>query len=379
MKSTQNYNKILFGGEITTNKQIEIFLSIIILGYFGIKIIYGFFFNYYPDKYYYRNIQINSNEGSGNSEQTTTSNITLNAYVPGVWNNEMTDFITLLVLVAIIYIYTNVSSKSFISIDGILNITFLFGYIIGLGYPAIYKNYISLFNAEENSSTVIKIMHLVILIVFIIVVFILNYMAIDPINSVHKSNYVIYTITIVLVLFGLILSKKNSANYLSTKYFYNDGQSCAFNKYSVIQTSGDVLNITIPFLAFIILLLFSYEPSEISFKNLYVFVYGLLLGILVSSISYYGIEYFLQKKPMKECNNDVECTFKDMPSPPLDTPLSVGQNAAKAILAKQLVTDSNLNKMNISFTRNNSGFIKLIIFIFIILILIYLVYYYFFM
>ena len=359
------------GGTLSTNKQMEIYLSIIILGYFGIKIVYGFFFNYYPDKYYYRNIEINSNE----QNQDTTSNIILNAYVPGIWNNEMTDFITLLVLVGVIFIYTNVSSKSFISSDGILNITFLFGYIIGLGYPAIYKNYLSLFDRNKSFTTLFKLMNLLILIVIIIAVFILNYISIDSINSVHKSNYVIYSITIVLVLFGLILSKKNSANYLSTKYFYNDGSTCAFSKYSVIQSSGDEINITIPFLSFIILLLFSYEPGEISFKNLYIFIYGLLLGILVSGISYYGIEYFLEKKPMKECNNNEECTYKEMPN----ISEKNEDSTAKNNLNKQLIVDSNLKSLNSTLLRNNTDFIKLIIIIFIILILIYLVYYYFFL
>lgn len=95
--------------------------------------------------------------------------------------------------------------------------------------------------------------------------------------------------------FGLILGRKVPSNYNVSSYFYNDGQSCSFIKNSVLQTSGDMIKITIPFMVFIILLLFSYEPSQLGNKNLYIFVYGLLLGILVSSISYFGIEYFLQK------------------------------------------------------------------------------------
>ena len=375
MKINKSYTNVLFGGELNSNKQIQIFLSIILLGYFGIKIVYGFFFKFYPDKYYYRNIQINTNESS--SEGNNTANIVLNAYVPGIWNNEMTDFITLLVLVGVVFIYTNVSTKSFISEDGILNMTFLLGYIIGLGYPAIYKNYISLFNLETNSSTLIKVMYLIVLLAFIVCVFILNYMSIDPINSVHKSNYVVYTITIVMVLAGLIIAKKKSSNYLSTKYFYNDGKNCSFDKYSIIESSGDVLHVTVPFVAFIILLLFSYEPNEISIKNLYIFIYALLLGILVSSISYYGIEYFLQKKPVKECNSDTECTYKEILKIPnsLD---SINEESTNNDYKKIMETDSNLKKMNFSFTKSNSGFIKLIILILIILILIYLVYYYFF-
>jgi len=117
-------NKILFGGDnldinlykdLTSTKQMEVFLSIIIIGYFGIKVVYGYFFNFYPEKYYYRNINITTNE---KVDGRNTGDITLNAYTPGVWNNEITDFITLIVLSTVIFVYTHVSTKSFVNING---------------------------------------------------------------------------------------------------------------------------------------------------------------------------------------------------------------------------------------------------------------------
>ena len=206
-------NKILFGGNDTINptKQIEVFLSIIIMGYFGIKIVYGTFFNFYPQKYYYRNINISTNESSVNS--TNTENITLNAYMPGVWNNEMTDFITLIVLCGIVFIYTNISTKSFIDINGNLSLSFLFGYIIGLGYPAIYSNYIKLYNNNVNTSIMFKYIYLVILVIFIIFIIILNYNQSNKISSYHKINYLVYACSIILLFFGLLLTKKNIKSY----------------------------------------------------------------------------------------------------------------------------------------------------------------------
>ena len=45
--------KIFYGG---ANELImRTFLAIIIIGYFGTKIIYSLFFGLYPDKYYNRN------------------------------------------------------------------------------------------------------------------------------------------------------------------------------------------------------------------------------------------------------------------------------------------------------------------------------------
>ena len=40
--------------------------------------------------------------------------------------------------------------------------------------------------------------------------------------------------------------------------------------------------------------------------------YGLFLGVFISGISYYGIEYFLVKQPIKQCDSASECnTIKD--------------------------------------------------------------------
>ena len=48
--------KNLLGGDnILENTILQRFFSIVIIGYFGIKIIYGLFFGFYPQKYYYRN------------------------------------------------------------------------------------------------------------------------------------------------------------------------------------------------------------------------------------------------------------------------------------------------------------------------------------
>ena len=35
--------------------------------------------------------------------------------------------------------------------------------------------------------------------------------------------------------------------------------------------------------------------------------FGIILGVFVSAISYYGIEYFLIKQPIKQCNSASEC------------------------------------------------------------------------
>ena len=53
-----------------------------------------------------------------------------------------------------------------------------------------------------------------------------------------------------------------------------------------------------------VLFLFNYEPADIGYKFLYLFLFGILLGVFVSSISYYGVQYMLANKPEKVCVND---------------------------------------------------------------------------
>ena len=205
MRYLKQSKNILFGGDDSnnnnnnnnnniltqsSNKQIEMFLAIIIIGYFGVKVVYGLFFGFYPNKYYYRNVDITTNDETN----STTKNIALNAYVPGIWNNETSDFITLLVLIFVVYIFTNVSEKSVINKYGNLNFTFLFGYILGLGYPPIYNNYANLFNKQFQDSIMIRYIYLIILIGLATFIIIMNYASMTTLSSSHKINYIIYNL-----------------------------------------------------------------------------------------------------------------------------------------------------------------------------------------
>ena len=69
------------------------------------------------------------------------------------------------------------------------------------------------------------------------------------------------------------------------------------------------------FASFILLFLFFYETETISNKFLYIFIYGVLLGIVVSGISYFGIEYFLVKMPEKEVTMEESFNSKEVSTP----------------------------------------------------------------
>ena len=372
--------KIFVGNGINSNPQIEKFLGIIIVGYFIIKIVYPIFFNYYPDKYYFKNIQINTSEKIDSETETNTENITLNAYAPGMWNNEISDFITLIVLSYIIFVFTHFSNKSCIDSNGNIDLIFLIGYIIGLGFP-ILKIIFSQICSHQLPSR-----YYLFVFIFIIYIVVVNYLSITTNtesmnNKNEKMNYLIFVIAISLILSGLIYARKKSNNHSIVKYFYNDGESCAFKKTNntttgILQSSGDNLNITYPFIVFIILLLFSYEPSGSINKNVYIFIYGLLLGILVSYVSYFGFQYFLEKKPLQQCNNMRECRLKEIGSQ--DYSNILGEEDIENI-KENIYLDINLNNSSTKYLNETlgkySGF-KLLIMIAIIIVIIYLIYFY---
>jgi hypothetical protein len=204
-------------------------------------------------------------------------------------------------------------------------------------------------------------------------------------NNNGKINYAIFIVALFLLLSGLIFARKKSNNYSIVNYFYSQGEACSYNNNNsstgVLQTSGDVLNLTFPFVVFIILLLFSYEPNDSVNKNLYILIYGLLLGSLVSSVSYYGFQYFLEKRPLQQCSNPKECALKqiDTQNYPNYSLLEEEDNNVKNEI-KNMYTDINLNNSTSDYLNQTlskySGF-KLILMIVIIIIIIYLIYFYF--
>lgn len=273
---------------------IQTFISFIIIGYFGVKIVYSTFFNYYPDKFYNKSIEISKDNNDKNKSVIST-------YIPNYWNNEFIDFITVLTLSFVIYIFSNFHSKNMITGSGTISPSFFLGYIVGLGYP-IYKKYTTN-EKDENNTILIGLLFLI-----TIIVIISNYSTSED----HSVNISIYFVTIFILIYGLYLTRKKSESKLTTKVFNSKNDKCASSTSGMIQTSGEKININIPFIAFIILLLFKHDPSNNAFRYGIYLLFGILLGIFVSSISYFGIEYFLEKTPEKICDDINECQIKEM-------------------------------------------------------------------
>ena len=395
-------SKNILGGYISNPiKQVEVFISLIILGYFGVKIIYGIFFKFYPQKYYYRNIEINSNSNnlidkekekklfnflkdiakkngldenaiptaiSENSTNENVQKLVLNAYMPGMWNNEITDFVITIILSLIIFVYTSLPNRSMISEEGNLNPALLFGFILGLGYPPINNTLSPILMNVSNSSIGRNIFNCFggLIFIFLVLFIVVSNFSVINNNSNSSINYLTYVCAIILVIFGLYISRKKEETINNVSSFSSNGANCKTNTNYFVKSSGERLNISATFLVFILLLFFSFSPTNPTYNYAYVFIYGLFLGIFVSGMSYYGIEYFLVKQPEKSCNSLAECN----------------SNINLSELAEQEEENNNNNNEfndivnNYKYDNNSISFIKLMLVICLLIILVYLGYKY---
>ena len=306
-------SKNILGGYISNPiKQVEVFISLIILGYFGVKIIYGIFFKFYPQKYYYRNIEINSNSNnlidtekekklfdflkdiakkngikedniptaiSENSSNENVQKLVLNAYMPGMWNNEITDFVITIILSLIIFVYTSLPNRSMISEEGNLNPALLFGFVLGLGYPPINNALSHFLMNVSNSSIGRNIFNCFGWLIFIFLVLFIVVSNFSVINNDSNSsiNYLTYICAIILVIFGLYISRKKEETINHISSFSSNGANCKTNTNYFVKSSGERLNISATFLVFILLLFFSFSPTNPTYNYAYVFIYGLFL------------------------------------------------------------------------------------------------------
>ena len=353
----------LQGGTITNPfKQIEVFFSLIILGYFGVKVVYGTFFKFYPQKYYYRNLEINSTSSSNDEEnKENTNQLVLNAYMPGMWNSEITDFVVTIILSLIIFIYTSMPNRSMISEEGNLNPALLFGFILGCGYPPIKHNLEPLINRASSSSLGQNIFNCFGILLFIFLVtfiVIANYFSMNN-ESNSYVGYLTYVCAIILLIFGLYFGRKVSATTTQITYNMSQGSNCSKADQKYVKSSGERLKISTTFVVFILLMLFSFSPTNPAFNYGYTFIYGILLGIFISGVSYYGIEYFLVKQPEKTCNSYAQC------------------NSDKIVNLDE-EEEENINNLieEKRYDSNSFSVIKLMLVICLLLILVYLGYKY---
>ncbi len=288
--------------------KLQSFLAMIIIGYFGIKIVLAGFFKFYPDKYYYRTVDIETT-----ADTNTTKNIAMNAFMPGIWNNEITDFVTTIILTGLVYVFTQSTQRKMFDKGGKVDTYLIVGYIIGLTFPIFYKTFkdkckFTIADSCTKHNTGIIVSSVILLVVL--------YLVNSKYPDESKSNYFVYMMGIILLLIGLYYTRKLRRTYLSVNYYKNQNNQCIDTESGYLFSAGDQLLLTPAFAAWVLLFFFVIEPPEEIIRTIIYFIYGLLMGILVSSMSYYGIDYFLIKVPEKKCVSVQDCLNRDMGKPP---------------------------------------------------------------
>lgn len=300
-----NISKLVKGGGDDIYK-LQSFLALIIIGYFGIKIVLAAVFKFYPDKYYYRTVDIETSEESG---LDNTKKIALSAFMPGIWNNEMTDFVTMIILCSIVYVFTQSTQRKMFERGGQVASPLIIGYLIGLSFPIFYQTFrtkcdFTISDSCSRHNTAILVLSTILLIGMYVVNS--NY------PGENESNYFIYMVGIILIVVGLYYTRKMRRTYLNVNYYKNKETQCISKDSGYLYSEGDQLLITPAFAAWVLLFFFTIEPTNESVKYIIYLIYGILLGVLVSSMSYYGIDYFLVKVPEKKCMTADECRLRDM-------------------------------------------------------------------
>ena len=79
----------------TFASRIRIFLMIIFIGYFAVKIFYAPL-KIYSEKYSYKTVELKGTDISENL---------LHDYTPGIWNTELNDFIIVIILLILLFLF----------------------------------------------------------------------------------------------------------------------------------------------------------------------------------------------------------------------------------------------------------------------------------
>lgn len=272
--NTRNINKI---NNYDTNiinwdsNKLQKYMTILVIGYFLTKIIYGYF----------------------------------NKYEKKEMGNEMTEFITMIVMGWLLYIFTNMDKRHTFGHLTNINWIFFLGYIIGINIPYIYSSLSNEKNIKNNTY-----LQYLFYSIFIFIVIIMTYLSIrSSKDSDNVLYYIMYLIIIAIIILGLVITKQNSKFYSITIDKKNQKDKI---KHGYEKTAGTYINFTIPLMGWLLSLLFMYDAEEdIIFKMLSL-VNGITLGMFVGGVAYEGFPYILKKGKSEYCEGENECSKKNM-------------------------------------------------------------------
>lgn len=322
------------------NNKLQKYISLLIVGYFGIKIFYGIF----------------------------------GKYTKKPMRNEIVDFSVMLVMGTVLYILTNMNERKILGHLSNINWLFFIGYLIGLNIPFIYQ-----FIMGDNAFLLNSALQYLFYTVFIIIILIMVYLSIkSSTSSGNPLYYMMYLIMIAVIVGGVIITRKTPKIFEATK-FDKDSQNIfdqlamyfstddlvtmidsddfrkavkarnddeiitALKKYNLFYTynglsaqdqltvlnllisldkpilqkgylnvHGTYISFGLAMIGWLLSLLFMYDSDNNMIQNFISLFNGVTIGLFVSGVSFFGFEYLLKDKDEKQCFGKDECKRKDM-------------------------------------------------------------------
>ncbi len=318
--------------------KLQKYIGLLIVGYFGVKIFYGFF----------------------------------NKFSKKTMRDEIVDFSVMIVMGSIIYLLTNMDKRYVLGHLNNINLFFFIGYLVGLNVPFIYQEVMNQNNIVNN-----KAIQYLFYGIFIFIILVMTYLSIR--NASDKGNplyYAVYLISIAFIIMGLIITRQKPKLYSSTK-FNENGQDAldslgryfntdelnkmietkefkqaaeksfnnrdpqyvihVANKYldmaavsdkndisdllmslhkPIIQNGfvtihGTYISFGLAAIGWLLSLLFMYDAEETILQRFLSIFNGFVIGMFVSGVSFYGFQYILSDQKEKQCFGD-ECSRENM-------------------------------------------------------------------
>ena len=291
-----NNNNVANEGNPLINK-LRVFLIMIIFGYFLIKLAFAMF-GVYPDKYYNQTITLNTNLDSNPTQ-------IVNAYVPGVWNSELTDFLIMVIMCVILFFVKFNGPFPFTSSGSKMNYALWIPFIVGLAIPAI-KVATSVDSAVFNNVTSVAVL------------IIGGFIMVFNIISSFTPSYLVFSGLIIVTAIMLYILRNQSNIFSNVLYNVRDKNSENCTRYDmeniIVKSSGEQFSVNVAFITWLTLMLFSFNGGAVKDS-----LNGLLLGIFVGSVSFTGMEYPIIKTASDFCSSPTECQQKGIPHDSMTT------------------------------------------------------------
>lgn len=268
----------------TVNDNMTYYISLVLLIYFGSKIFYG-----------------------------------INGLTPKQpLNNELTNFITMIILSQILFYLNNFDGRNIFSIN-MNNSIFYFGLLLGTIIPYYYHyktdNSVYEKNTENESSGYIKFLYLL----FILFIFSLNILNSFEIGV--TNNYFIRIIVISIILYGIYsLTQSSKVRKVYKDKNVMDKELSEMEKKQLMDEmkkdeeyekgGGSQIKFDLGLSLWLLLLLFPYSSPNPLINEFFKFVTGILLSGFITDVALYGVCYPIINDETVKCKNSEDCRTK---------------------------------------------------------------------